>query len=184
MSAAVQSLNQAMLGAESLLETNTLNAVPTGAADTSILRFNVDPADTSTYTVTTTAADGTVILILEPGMYLATLDFVFADAVSIAAGISFGAATAAAIVADPVVAVAGVIASADVDGDLNGDQPIHLEVAFEARAGAVTLALAGSTGAGTARVMFHATNSAGAAPAGITAASAQYRVQRLSPIYG
>jgi hypothetical protein len=179
----MSSLNQAMLGVESLLQTNTLNAVPTGSGDTSILRFNVDPADTNTYTVTTTAVDGTVILILEPGIYLATLDFVFADAGAVAAGISFGAATAAAITADPVVNVAGVIVSADVDGDLNGDQPVHLEAVFEARGAAVTLARAGSTAVGAARVMFHASNSAGAAPTLITAASAQYRVQKLAPSY-
>lgn len=176
----LQSINEAVLGASDALVTNTLNATPTGSADTSILRFNTDPGNTNAFTVATTAADGTIILIQEPGIYHASLDLVFDGAVLVAAGISFGAATAVAITADPVVNVANVIASADVDGNANGDQPVHLSVVFQVTEAAAVLARAASTAAVTARVMFHATNSAGAAPGGITAAGVQYRIEKLS----
>ena len=174
------SINQAILGGTDTAVTNTLNATPTGSSDTSIFRFNADPADTDAFTITTTAAGGTIILITQPGIYHVTLDFVFDGAVLIAAGISFGASTAVAIVADPVVNVANVIVSADVDGNANGDQPVHLEAIFEVTEAAAVLARAASTAVATARVMFHGTNSGGAAPAGITAAGAQYSIEKIA----
>jgi hypothetical protein len=180
MSAALQSLNQGLVTQSTSATNQTLQAGFTGTADTSICRFNAAGITAGSVTETTTAADGTIVLLTTPGLYHVSFSFTFVGAVAVAGGISFGAATAAAIVADPVVNVANVIASADMVSLAGVTQQMALSAIFFVTQAAATLALAGSTAAGTARVMFHATNSAGAVPVGIPVASAQYRILKLA----
>jgi hypothetical protein len=172
------SLNQALVNQATSARNQTLQAGFTGTADTSICRFNAAGTVTGAITETTTPADGTRVLITSPGIYHVAFSFTFVGAVAVAGGISFGAATVANITADPVVNVANVIASADMVSLATLTQQMSLSAIFVVTGAAV--ALGAGTGAGTAGVMFHATDSAGAVPVGIPVASAQYRIIKLA----
>ena len=177
-----QAINQALVNARATTATNqTINATPTGSSDTSILRFNAAAAIGGDIVETTTAAGGTQVFLRAPGIYYIGFSLTASGAAQpIAAGISFAASTAVAIVADPVVNVANVIASADVVGLAAIILQINLGVIVTVTEAAAVLARAASTAAVTARVMFHATDSGAAAPVGIAAASVQYRIIKLS----
>jgi hypothetical protein len=175
----MQSLNQALVTNPTSASNNTLQAGFTGTTDTSICRFNAAGTVVGDMTETTTAADGTIILITSPGVYHVSFSCTVLGAVAIAAGISFGASTAVAITADPVVDVANVIESQDVVSIAVLQFQVSLSAIVTVTGAAATLAIAGSTAVDTARIMFHLTNSAGAAPVGVPAASGQYRIQKL-----
>jgi hypothetical protein len=178
----LQSINDGIVSLGTSASNLTLNAAFTGSVDTSICRFNAAATTAGDISETTTVADGTIVLISAPGLYHVAFSFTGTGAVNIAGGISFGAATAVAIVADPVVNVANVVASADIVSIAANIQEVTLSGVFEVTAAAV--ALGAGTGAGAARVMFHATNSAGAVPVGIAVASAQYRIIKIGEFNG
>lgn len=72
----------------------TLNATQQGATDTAVLRFNTITTRTADdFTVTTTAANGTTIAIIKPGVYIATL-VQSINAANTAIGISVGGTNA------------------------------------------------------------------------------------------
>jgi hypothetical protein len=83
----------------------------------------------------------------------------------------------AAITADPVVGVANVIESQDVVSIAVLQFQVSLSAIVTVTGAAVSLGA--GTGAGTAGIMFHLTDSGGAAPVGVPAASAQYRIEKL-----
>ena len=173
------SINQALLGRTTSAFNQTLQAGFTGTNDTSICRFNAAATVTGAISETTTANEGSQILITEPGLYHVSFSCVVLGAVAVAAGISFGASTAANITADPVVAVANVIESQDVVSIAVLQFQVSLSAIVTVREAAAVLARAASTAAGTARIMFHLTNSAGAVPVGVPVASAQYRINKI-----
>jgi hypothetical protein len=172
-----QSINQAMVTRRTSAFNQTLNAAFTGAVDTAICRFNAAGTLVGAITETTTGDEGTRVLITSPGIYHVEFSCTVLGAVPIAAGISLGAATVAAITADPVVGVANVIESQDVVSIAVLQFQVSLSAIVTVTGAAVSLGA--GTGAGTAGIMFHLTDSGGAAPVGVPAASAQYRIEKL-----
>ncbi len=76
------------------VSSSTINATEQGATDTAVLRYDAITTNSAdNFTTTTTAAAGTVITILQPGTYVASMTLAIA-AGACAIGISLGAITA------------------------------------------------------------------------------------------
>jgi hypothetical protein len=160
-----------LLQVDSAINT-VINATPTGSTDTAVLRFNAAATIVGTaLSEATTAAAGTIVTLGETGMFSVELTLGFTGAVAVAAGIGFGMA-AAPIVADPVVGTDGVIKAADMLMVASSTQVIDLGTVVNVSSAAVA--------AGTATLRFLATNSGGAAPVGVVAASVNYRILKVA----
>ncbi len=152
---------------------DTINGTPTGSTDTSVLRFdNVNAVTTTVIAVVTTAAAGTIATINAPGVYHVDLGLDWTGAVAVIGAIAFNQAVFP-IDADPVIGVDGVIKASDVLGVAAFTGHIELSTTFY-----VTNAQAA---AGFA-VRFNATNSAGAAPAGLVVAFGQWRIFQVASL--
>jgi hypothetical protein len=148
------------------------HATPTGSTDTAVARFAAganSPIGGFSYTEVNTAANGTIVSIVQPGIYQVDYNFCFTGAVLVAGGIGLGMA-GAAITADPVVGTNGVIAAADMDSNASMTLCCSLTTTFPVRA---------QLAATPATIRFLMTDSAGGAPVGVVAASVQYRMRRL-----
>ncbi len=148
----------------------------TGTTDTAIVRMNAAAAVNvgGAFNEVTTAADGTIITVVSPGLYLAVFTWAVTGAVSIGVGIGIDLAQAGAIVADPAYATAGVI---------QADDPITSVAALVLIATSEgTFTVSAAQAAAGRTVMFMATNSAGAAPVGMVAASMSYRITKIAEI--
>lgn len=167
-----QSINLATVPASTnARQGNTINATPTGSTDDVILRFdNVNAVTATAIAVATTAANGTILTISEPGAYMVDLDLAWTGAVAIGAGIGVNMA-AAPITNDPVLGVDGVIKATDVLGVANFTGHIGLSTVIYVTP---AQAAAGLT------VRFVASNSGNAAPVGLVAASGAYRIAQIA----
>jgi hypothetical protein len=168
-----QSINSALLSsANAIITGTTLNATPTGATDTAVLRFDTVtvPAADARVAFTTTAAAGTVVTLTDSGLYQVDLTLAVNGAVAIAAGIGLDMA-AAPIVADPAVGTDGVFQANDFLSVAANTAGIRFSTAFYVDE---------ATSPATIRLL--ATDSAGAAPAGLVAATASFRIVKLANI--
>jgi hypothetical protein len=168
-----QSINSALLpSANAIITGTTLNATPTGSTDTAVLRWDtiVVPATDPQVSFTTTAAAGTIVTLTESGVYLVDLTLALTGAVAIAAGIGQDMA-AAPIVADPAVGTDGVFQAND-----------FLAVAANTAGIRFATALYVDESESPSTIRFLATNSAGAAPVGLVAATASFRIVKVANI--
>ncbi len=165
-----QSINAALLASASDIVTGrVLNATPSGTTDTAVLRFDtvVVPAN-SRITATTTAANGTILTLLDPGTYQVDLTLALTGAVAIDAGIGLNM-LASPIVADPVVDTDGVFKANSVIGVAALTMGIELSTEF--------YVLSADTPA-TLRLL--ASDPFGGAPLGLVAGDCSFRVLKTA----
>lgn len=162
---------------------NTLNATPTGSTNTSVCRFNAAATvtDDSGYRnasiiETTTAADGTTIGVIQPGIYNFGATFAGTGAVALLWAISLNCA-AAALTGDPALSQAGVLQIADTLGVAANTWVTPLSAV-------VPVGRTAAMAAGGALFRMHATNSGGAAPVGGVAAGFAYRLLKVCDFGG
>ena len=168
----IQTPSAALLQVDSA-SNDTVDAGMTGSTDTAVLEFAAAATPVGpSITEATTATAGTVVTIGHTGLYGVQLTLGFTGAVAVAAGIGINMA-AAPIVADPVVGTDGVIKAADMLMVADSTQVVDLATNFQVTA---ALAAAGFT------LRFLATDSNGAAPAGIVVASVAYRLMKIANI--
>lgn len=170
----IASINGAYVSDEVSATNDTANASFTGTTDTAVMRMNTSGAATGAMQVATTAASGTVITLNSAGLYMFSISMFYLGAVSVAAGISYGASNAAPITADPLVGVANVIWAVDLVGIAASSNPISHSVPVRV--------VQAEIAAGTSTLRIHATNSAGAAPVGIVAVGVQYRLEKIADL--
>jgi len=154
------------------INNSVLNATPTGSTDTAVLRMNVAaavPIGGRSINEVNSAANGTVLTISSSGVFQVDLELAFTGAVAVQAGIGFNMA-AAPIVADPVFGTDGVIKAADM---------LMVATSTQAISFSTYIVVTAAQAAAGATLRFLATNSAGAAPVGIVAASVAYRVRKM-----
>ncbi len=167
------SINQASLATDQNSRNGrTINAVPTGGPDDAVLRFDVVSAvvGNSSIAVVTTAANGTVATISEAGAYQIDLSLDWTGAVAIAAGIGINMTI---FTVDPALGVDGVIKATDVLGVAAFTGHIELST---------TVYVTGAQAAAGLTVRFLATNSAGAAPAGLVVAFGGWRISQIAQV--
>lgn len=170
-----QSINQP-IARPARIQNRVAQAGFTGTTDTAILRMNAAAAVNTggAFTEVTTAADGTIVTVGLPGLYLAKFTWVVSGAASIAVGIGVDLATGAAITADPAYATAGVIYASD---------PITGVAALAISGDAfATFTVSGAQAAAGRTVMFMITDSAAGAPVGTVAAGLQYEITKIAEI--
>ncbi len=166
-----QSINSALLpSANSIITGITLNATPTGSTDTAVLRWDTITVPTADAQVSfvTTAAAGTIVTLTESGLYLVDLTLAVNGAVALAAGIGLDM-VAAPIIADPAVGTDGVFQANDLLSVAANTAGIRLATAFYV-----------DEATSPATIRFLATDSAAAAPAGLVAATASFRIVKLA----
>lgn len=173
-----QNINLSMYRQASVQDVGGLSgASQSGTTDDAVLRF-------AAVTVTvvgrgvassTVAPNGTIVAISAPGLYLAELAYTIAAGTTVVGGISLNVAVGGLNTA-PAFATAGM---RDV---LSGTAPAATVVPVKfSTLIPITMALASVVGG--ALVRFHGTDAAGATPAGITTASAYYRVTKIAELY-
>lgn len=147
----------------------------TGTTNTAVLLFqDANSSDTGRgFQATNSATLGTVLTIVQAGIYALDLFWSFTGAVSVGFGIGLNLA-AAPIVADPAWATAGIVAALD---PLTGAAAVTYGGVLSTKI-TVPQSLVNSG----AIVHFLATNSAGAAPVGLIAASMAYRATKIADL--
>lgn len=168
-----QSINSALLpSANAIITGTTLNATPTGATDTAVLRFDtvVAPAIDPQVSSVTTAAAGTIVTLTESGVYLVSLTLAVNGAVAVAAGIGLDM-VAAPIIADPAVGTDGVFSAND-----------YLNLAASTSGIELSTVIYVDEAASPSTIRFLGTNSAAAAPVGLVAATASFRIVKLANV--
>ncbi len=167
------SINQASLATDQNTRTGrTINATPTGAVDTAVLRFDVLTGSTAGIVVATTADNGTILTINQAGVYQIDLGLDFNGAVLLSAGIGINMG-AGAIIADPLIGTDGVVKATDADGV--AANTAHLELS-------TVVYVTGAQAAAGLTVRFLATDSAAGAPAGLVAAFGGWRVHQIAQV--
>lgn len=154
---------------------DTLNAARVGSTDDAILRFDGTPTTVGTaITPTTTAANGTIFAITEPGMYRAEIIGQNGETAGCAYGVSKNSTLLTSL---PTVLDAGIIEAAQVDMAGGDIAVIKLAVAF-------FVTQAEASAAGGALIRFHATDLAGASPSALVVGTVRARITRINGYLG
>jgi peptidoglycan hydrolase-like protein with peptidoglycan-binding domain len=166
------SINAAVLDGNRDIVTGTvLNATPTGSTDTAVLRWDnvVVPAN-SRITAATTAANGTILTLLDTGTYQVDMTLAMSGAVFIDPGIGLNMA-ASPIIADPVVGTDGVFKANSLTGVAALVMGIELSTTFYV-----------DTAVTPATLRFLATDPFVGAPSGLVAGDANFRLVKLANV--
>jgi hypothetical protein len=159
---------------------SVLNAAPNGSTADAILRFDtttVLEASGSHMLATTSAADGTVVDVWDPGIYLCAFHMPVLASQTVLLGISVNA-TGAGLTGDPVAGTLGVLASQLLITPAANAIGANLMYAACISKTQITAGIA--AGQRGAAIRFHATNNAGAAGgAAFLAATARCTITRL-----